>query len=69
MDEERLINIEMKVAYLENLIGDLNDVVCEQQNKIEKLCTICTKLLKFGKEYEQLISDIDAPADEKPPHY
>ena len=69
MSEERLINIETKLVYMEKIIGDLNEVVCEQQKEIEKTSAICTKLLKMGKEYEQVISSIDAPADEKPPHY
>ncbi len=69
MSEERLINIETKLVYMEQAIKDLNDVVCEQQKEIEKISAICTKLLKLGKEYEQVISGIDAPADEKPPHY
>ena len=31
MDEEHLIDIETKLAYLEKVIKDLNDVICEQQ--------------------------------------
>ncbi|MCP4673854.1 MAG: SlyX family protein [Desulfobacula sp.] len=69
MNEERLINIETKLAYMEKVIKDLNEVVCKQQKEIEKTNAICTKLLKMGKEYEQVISGINAPADEKPPHY
>jgi SlyX protein len=69
MDEKYLIDIETKLAYLEKVIKDLNEVVCEQQKEIEKLSSICTKLLKLGKEHEQVILGIDAPANEKPPHY
>jgi SlyX protein len=69
MSEDRLINIETKLAYMEKVIRDLNEVVCEQQKEIEKTSTICTKLLKMSKEYEQVISGIDALEDEKPPHY
>ncbi|MDC3237389.1 SlyX family protein [bacterium] len=69
MDEERLIDIETKLAYLEKVIKDLNDVVCEQQKEIENLTSTCSKLLKLGNEYTQIISGIDAPANEKPPHY
>jgi len=69
MNEERLIDIETKLAYMEKVIRDLNGVVCAQQKEIEKTSAFCTKLLKMGKEYEQVISRIDAPVDEKPPHY
>jgi len=63
MSEERLINIETKLVYMEKVVRDLNEVVCEQQKEIEKTSAICTKLLKMGKEYEQTISGIDSPAD------
>jgi SlyX protein len=69
MDEEHLIDIETKLAYLEKVIKDLNDVVCEQQKEIENLTSTCSKLLKLGEEHTQIISGIDAPANEKPPHY
>jgi len=69
MDEERLEEIEIKLAYHEKTIRDLNDVIFDQQKKIERLDFICEKLTKLGKEYEQMASIIDAPANEKPPHY
>ncbi len=69
MDEKHLIDIETKLAYLEKIIKDLNEVVCEQQKEIENLTSTCSKLLKLGEEHAQIISGIDAPANEKPPHY
>lgn len=69
MDEERLTEIEMKLAYQEKIINDLNDVICDQQKEIEKLGSICEKLIKIVKENGLTVPTIDAPADEKPPHY
>lgn len=69
MDEDRLIDIETKLAYQEKAIRDLNEVICEQQDEIERLKVICKKLTKFSSEYAQMMSGTDAPANEKPPHY
>ncbi len=69
MNEERLTEIEIKLAYQEKIINDLNDVICDQQNEIEKLGSICEKLIKIVKENGLTAPTIDAPADEKPPHY
>ena len=69
MNEERLTEIEIKLAYQEKTIKDLNDVICDQQKEIEKLGSICEKLMKIVKEYGLTVPTIDAPADEKPPHY
>ncbi len=65
MNEERLIDIETKLTYQEKLIKDLNDVVYEQQKKIERLSAICKNLIKLANEH----TGISAPANEKPPHY
>jgi len=67
--EERLIKIEMKIAFQEETIKQLNEVVCEQQNQIQRLSAICDVLAKQGKEFSEFSSRIDAPANEKPPHY
>jgi len=69
MSEERLVEIETKIAFQEQTIKDLNDVLYEQQQEIERLGAICDALVKRVKEFSELISGIDTPANEKPPHY
>ena len=69
MSEERLVEIEAKIAYQEKTIKDLNDEVYEQQQEIQRLAAICDDLVKRVKEFSELTQGIDAPANEKPPHY
>lgn len=69
MDENRLMDIETKLAYQEKTIKELNDVVCEQQKEIERLSAVCDKLVKMGREQARMLAGVDAPANEKPPHY
>jgi uncharacterized coiled-coil protein SlyX len=47
----------------------LDGVICDQQKEIEKLSSICEKLIKIVNENGLTVPTIDAPADEKPPHY
>ena len=69
MNKERLTGIETKLAYQEKTIKDLNDVVCEQQKEIDRLGSVCKKLIKLVKENAMSVPVTDAPANEKPPHY
>jgi SlyX protein len=69
MNEDRLIEIETKLAFQEQTIKDLNDVIYEQQKEIDRLSSIYDTLMKQGQEFSQSISGNDAPANEKPPHY
>ena len=69
MNEEHLVEIETKIAFQEKTIKDLNDVIYEQQQEIERLGAICGDLVKRVKELSEFIQGTDAPADEKPPHY
>ena len=69
MCEERLVKIETKIAYHEQTIKDLNEVVYQQQQEIERLGSICDALVRRVKEFSDLIPGIDSPANEKPPHY
>ena len=69
MNEERLVNIETKIAFQEKTIKDLNDVLYEQHQEIERLGAICNALMKRIKEISEFALGIDAPANEKPPHY
>jgi SlyX protein len=69
MIEDRLIEIETKIAFQENTIKDLNDVIYEQQKEMDRLGLICEALVKRVKEFSEFIPGTDAPSDEKPPHY
>jgi len=69
MSEERLVEIETKIAYHEQTIKDLNEEVYQQQQAIERLGSICDALVKRVKEFSELAPGIAAPANEKPPHY
>ncbi|HET8731496.1 MAG TPA: SlyX family protein [Moraxellaceae bacterium] len=66
--ESRLTNLEMKVAFQDDLVESLNRIVAEQQQQID-LLQQQIKLL-----YDQLRSlspstTGGAEADERPPHY
>ena len=65
MEEQRLINIETKLAYQEKFIKELNDIICDQQKEIDRLGLICRNLIEQNKE----LAKSNAPANEKPPHY
>jgi SlyX protein len=69
MSEEHLVEIETKIAYHEQTLKDLHEVVYEQQQEIEKLRSICDVLVKRVKEFSEFVPGIGAPANEKPPHY
>lgn len=69
MNEERLVEIETKIAFQEKTIKDLSDVLYEQQQEVERLGSICDALVKRVRELSEFITGIDAPANEKPPHY
>ena len=68
MNDERIIELEIKVAYQEDLVQELNKVVSMQQQQIDRLEATC-KLLN------ERISSISAglntvsPGEELPPHY
>jgi len=65
VSEERIITIETKLAYLENYINELNQVIIEQNEIIKKLTleTAQNKKKLQDRDAEKL------PENEKPPHY
>ena len=69
MNDERLMDIEIKIAFQEKTIKDLNQVVYEQQQEIERLRVICELVLKRTRAFSDFIPGSDGPADDKPPHY
>ncbi len=69
MNEDRLMEIETRIAFQEQTIKDLNDVLYEQQREIGKLKAICDALTKRYRELSAFIPETDPPANVKPPHY
>ena len=69
--EERLIDVEIRIARQEDLIDVLNKTVYEQQKKIDELEALCTALARHVKDLRDAASDAaaDTLAQERPPHY
>ncbi|NUU04464.1 SlyX family protein [Herbaspirillum robiniae] len=66
--EDRIIDIEMKLAHQEHLVDELNQTVYRQQKKIDELEMLLGALAKRFKELADTSQD-RAAANEKPPHY
>lgn len=68
MNEERLVDIEIKLARQEDLVETLNQTVYRQQRKIDELEALCAALARHLKEMRAAANE-GGPANEKPPHY
>lgn len=66
--DERLIEIETKLAYQEHTISELNDVIYRQQQQIDQLERICKALTDRVQDMAET-STSDKGGYEKPPHY
>lgn len=67
-DEDRLIDIEIKLSRQEYLVEELNKLVYRQQQKIDQLDKLCEALLRHVRELSDTATERSA-ANEKPPHY
>lgn len=68
MIEQRLENIETKIAFQEDLIEELNKTVYQQQLKLERLEAVCKSLARHIESLAEAGSE-GGNANEKPPHY
>jgi SlyX protein len=67
MTEERLVSIETKIAFQEDMIEELNKTVYQQQKKLEQLEETCRAL---AGHLEALAAASEGrPGHERPPHY
>lgn len=67
MTEQRLIDLETKIAHQEYLIEELNQTVYEQQKTIDRLEATLSTLVK---RYQDILTGGDEiRPNEKPPHY
>jgi SlyX protein len=68
MIEERLVNIEAKITFQEDLIEELNKTVYQQQQKLDRLSAICESLARHIQSLAEPGNE-SGPANERPPHY
>jgi SlyX protein len=68
MDEDRIVNIEIKIARQEDLLDALNQLVYQQQKKIDELEALCAALARRLKDVVNAGNEQNA-ANERPPHY
>lgn len=68
MDDDRLIEIETKMAHQEQLLSELNEALTDQQAQISRLENLCKSLVDRFKTLADN-AGIDETSDERPPHY
>lgn len=66
--EDRLVEIETKLVHQEDLVDALNQMVYQQQKKIDELGALCSALARQIKDMRAAANEPGA-AHEKPPHY
>ncbi len=72
MTDQRIVTIETKLAYQEDTIAQLNDVICRQQNQIDALEILTQQLLGRVRDLSDISTQSGtafSEADERPPHY
>ncbi|MBK8816367.1 MAG: SlyX family protein [Methylococcaceae bacterium] len=67
MSDHRLIELEIKAAYQEDLLQELNRIVADQQSQILKLEKTCQLLHERISSLR--LEKVDAAIDPPPPHY
>jgi SlyX protein len=68
MSEDRLIDIESKLAHQEQLLIELNEVLTQQQGRLMQLEQLSTSLLERVRAIGDAAPE-DGPINERPPHY
>jgi SlyX protein len=66
MSEQRLIELEIKIAYQEDLLQELNKIIAQQQQQILLLEKTCQLLHERMNSFRLENND---EGNEQPPHY
>lgn len=66
-NEDRFVDIEIKLAHQEDLVETLNNLVYEQQKRIDQLEAMCGALARHIRDNGS--AGGQGPGHEKPPHY
>jgi SlyX protein len=64
--EQRIDELEMRLAHQDKVIADLNDIVTEHWKKLEAMDR---QLRRFSEELDSSRAADTPAADQKPPHY
>ena len=67
-NEDRLVEIEIKLAYQEDLVESLNTTVYQQQLQIDKLEALFSALAQQVRDNAQQ-HPVMGSSQERPPHY
>lgn len=68
MSEQRLIEIETRLAHQDQALLELNDAVTRQQALLTKLERVCAVLAERIAAVHEAVDEGGQP-DERPPHY
>ncbi len=67
VEDEKIVNIEVKLAHQEHALSALNDALTDQQARITRLEASYQSLLERIRALAEERPDKDG--DERPPHY
>lgn len=65
--EQRLTDLETRIAFQEDSIQTLSDELYRQQKELERVQQLCNLMLQQLQDMPS--SGAPGPVDEKPPHY
>lgn len=66
---ERITELEIKIAYQEDTIQQLDSVICQQQEQIDLLIKQFKQLTQSSQDATEDAKSLFTALDEVPPHY
>ncbi|UTW45954.1 SlyX family protein [bacterium SCSIO 12696] len=69
IENDRIVELETKLAYQEDTIQALNQVVCKQQDQLDQLQLACETLIERFNAAELGASSGQGGEEPPPPHY
>lgn len=67
--EMRIVELETKIAYQEDLLDTLNNIVAAQQQQLDQLEKVCRALIERWEDMNEALSSHRNEPYEIPPHY
>ena len=69
MSEKKIVELEEKIAFLQNMIDELNMVVFRQGEKLDKLNLKLKDTNEKIMNQSEIFSEKNDNSDDRPPHY